>query len=145
MCSMYLWSCVLAVVLPKKLWRQSLKSTGEGSAGLWYFLQAGSKNCSLHGTWREKSDICGSSFLSVVSGNVTFPDSDQYCAFLHTNHGVRGFINNHCFYLLSLLLNLIGRSLGWHEIQEINFSYNAVFLLLMLTLRTSNLNVIFFN
>lgn len=52
--------------------------------------------------------ICGSSFLTVFFENVTFPDSNQYCAFLQTNCGVRGFVNNHYFYLLSLLLNLIG-------------------------------------
>lgn len=41
----------------------------------------------------------------------------------------------------SYLLNLIGWSIGWHEMQEINFSYNTVFLVLMLTVRTSNLTV----
>lgn len=60
----------------------------------------------------EKSDTCRFVFLltclPVFFENDTFPDSDQYCAFLHTNNGIRGLVNNHRFYLLSLLLILIG-------------------------------------
>lgn len=71
----------------------------------------------------KKPDTCADLWflVSLVFANVTFPDSDEYCAFLHTDCGVRGFVNNQSFYLLSLLSNRIGWSVGWHEILTNNF------------------------
>lgn len=58
----------------------------------------------------KKPDTCADwwFFFSLFFANITFPDYDEYCAFLHTDSGVRGFVNKESFYLLSLLLNRIG-------------------------------------